>query len=135
MSKLFTAQARFIDYAPPDGDDYLGVAPDGTAVVVRRFPNHEPRYYVVAVAPSVTRLRLSERTCAHRVRLCEDEKRPTADAWLRAQAFAAVWNNGEVLLPMKRRWAHEFVDILHSFDGTPSLMPDVASAASRAVSG
>jgi len=128
MSKLFTALARFIDYAPPDGDDYLGTAPDGTVVVVRHFASHKPRFCVVAAATSISKLSID-----HPVRLCEDEKLPTADAWMRAQAFAAVWNNSEVVLPLKPRWAHEFVDILRGFDGKPSLMPDVASAASRAV--
>lgn len=130
MSKLFMAAPRWWSNREPVGEDWLGVAPDGTAVVLRRLAasdGYEASFYVVAAATSVGGLGISVRV----TRLGSGSA--TRDMWMRAHPFAAAWNAGEVLLPAGPRWAEEFAAILAGFDGTKTLMPDIASAASAAL--
>jgi predicted phage terminase large subunit-like protein len=60
------------------------------------------------------------------------EIHPITDKFLRAQSFAAAWNDGRVLVPEDAPWVEEFINELQRFTGLKDAHDDQVDAAAHA---
>lgn len=60
------------------------------------------------------------------------EIQPVTDKFLRAQSFAAAWNDGRALVPTDAPWVEEFTNELQRFTGVSDPQDDQVDAAAHA---